>query len=101
MPLFGIDGLVASGQRFYVTQNGLAPERVTRLDLDADGERVAAAKILDMNDPEFAEPTLLTLVGKDLYVVGRSQWPAFDEKTGAFDPAKLKEPTILRIGIGD
>ena len=101
VPLFGIDGLVASGQRFYVTQNGLAPERVTRLDLDADGERVAAAKILDMNDPEFAEPTLLTLVGKDLYVVGRSQWPAFDEKTGAFDPAKLKEPAILRIGIGD
>ena len=100
VPLFGIDGLVASGRRFYVTQNGLAPERVTRLDLDAGGERVAAAKILDMNDPEFAEPTLLTLVGKDLYVVGRSQWPAFDEKTGAFDPAKLEEPAILRIGIG-
>jgi sugar lactone lactonase YvrE len=100
-PLFGIDGLIASGRRFYVTQNGLAPERVTRLELDASGERVVAAKILDMNDPEFAEPTLLTLVGKDLYVVGKSQWPAFDEKTGAFDPAKLVEPAILKIGIGD
>ena len=50
-----------------------------------------------MNDPEFAEPTLAALVGEDLYVVGKSQWPLFDEKTGAFDPAKLQEPVVLRI----
>ena len=99
VPLFGIDGLVASvgGRFFYVTQNGLAPQRVARLELDAAGDRVVAAKILDMNDPESTEPTLLTLVGKDLYVVGKSQWAAFDEQTRAFDPGKLREPVIVRI----
>ena len=99
VPLFGIDGLVASpsGRRFYVTQNGLAPQRVTRLELDAAGDRVVAGKILDMNDPECTEPTLLTLVGKDLYVIGKSQWAAFDEQTGAFDPGKLREPVVVKV----
>jgi sugar lactone lactonase YvrE len=100
-PLFGIDGLVASssagGRVFYVTQNGLAPQRVARLELDAAGDRVVAARILDMNDPEATEPTLLTLVEKDLYVIGKSQWAVFDEQTGAFDPGKLQEPVVVRI----
>jgi sugar lactone lactonase YvrE len=97
VPLFGIDGLIAGGESLFVVQNGIAPQRVVRLELDAKGDRVVGAKILDMNDPEFAEPTLAALVGDDLYVVGKSQWPLFDEKTGAFDPAKLQEPVVLRI----
>jgi sugar lactone lactonase YvrE len=100
VPLFGIDGLIARGGTLYAVQNGIAPARVVRLELDAKGGRVVAAAILDMNDPEFFEPTLATLVGDDLYVIGKSQWPLFDEKTGAFDPAKLKEPVILRVSTG-
>ena len=100
VPLLGIDGLVARGRTFYVTQNGIAPARVAALELDAAGERVVAGRILDMNDPEFAEPTLLTLVGDELYVVGRSQWGQYDEKTGAVDVGKLREPAILKIPVG-
>jgi hypothetical protein len=100
VPLLGIDGLVARGRTLYVTQNGIAPHRVTALELDASGERVATGRVLDMNDPEFAEPTLLVLARGDLYVVGRSQWGAFDEKTGAADEKKLREPAVLRIAIG-
>ena len=100
VPLLGIDGLVARGRTFYATQNGIAPARVAALELDAAGDRVVSGKILDMNDPEFAEPTLLTLVGDDLYVVGRSQWGRYDEKTGAVDEGKLRKPAILKIRIG-
>jgi len=100
VPLLGIDGLVVRGRTFYVTQNGIAPARVAALELDATGGRVVAGRILDMNDPEFAEPTLLTLVGDDLYVVGRSQWGQYDEKTGAVDLAKLREPAVLKIRAG-
>ncbi len=97
VPLHGIDGLLARGGSLFVVQNGITPQRVVRLDLDPKGDRVVAAEILDMNDPEFAEPTLAAFVGEDLYVVGKSQWPLFDEKTGAFDPAKLQEPAVLRV----
>ena len=100
VPLIGIDGLVARGGTLYVTQNGISPHRVAALSLDESGDRVVSGRILDMNDPEFAEPTLLALVGEDLYVVGRSQWGAFDEKTGAVDAKKLREPAVLKIPTG-
>ncbi len=99
VPLLGIDGLVIRGREIVVTQNGIDPHRVARLELDASGDRVARGRILDMNDPEFAEPTLGVLVGDDFYFIGKSQWSLFDEKTGAFDPAKLQEPTVLKIRV--
>lgn len=98
--LLGIDGLVLRGREIFVTQNGIEPPRVTRLELDAAGDRVERARILDMNDPEFAEPTLGVLVGDDFYIIGKSQWGQFDEKTGAFDPAKLQEPAVLKVKTG-
>jgi hypothetical protein len=100
VPLLGIDALVVVGESLVVTQNGIAPHRVVRLDLDAAGDRVAAGKILDMNDPEFVEPTLGVVVGADFCFLGASQWALFDEKTGAFDPAKLRDPVVLKVAIG-
>jgi hypothetical protein len=99
VPLYGIDGLLIEGRMIYVTQNGIEPHRVVRLELDASGERVVSGRILDMNDPEFAEPTLAVRVEDALYVIGKSQWGLFDEKTGAFDPGKLQEPTVLKVRI--
>ncbi len=99
VPLYGIDGLVMDGRAIYVTQNGIEPHRVARLELDAGGNRVVSGEILDMNDPEFAEPTLLVRVGGALYVIGKSQWALFDEKTGAFDPEKLQEPLVLVVRV--
>jgi len=98
-PLLGIDGLVLRGRLIVVSQNGIEPHRVTKLLLDASGDRVARAEILAMNDPEFAEPTLGVLVGGDFYFIGKSQWGQFDEKTGAFDPAKLQEPAVLKVRV--
>ncbi|HEY7574249.1 MAG TPA: hypothetical protein VIB08_03750 [Thermoanaerobaculia bacterium] len=100
VPLLGIDALVASGGALVVTQNGIAPHRVVRLDLDAAGDRVVAGKILDMNDPEFVEPTLGVVVGGDFCFLGASQWALFDEKTGAADAAKLRDPVLLKVAIG-
>jgi hypothetical protein len=72
---------------------------VARLELDESGDRVRRGEILDMNDPEFAEPTLGVLVGDDFYFIGKSQWKLFDEKTGAFDPERLQEPAVLRVTL--
>jgi hypothetical protein len=99
VPLLGIDGLVMRGREIVVTQNGIEPHRVARLELDESGDRVRRGEILDMNDPEFAEPTLGVLVGDDFYFIGKSQWELFDEKTGAFDPERLQEPAVLRVTL--
>lgn len=100
VPLLGIDGLAMRGRQIVVTQNGIEPHRVAKLELDASGRRVAGGEILDMNDPEFAEPTLGVLVGEDFYFIGKSQWGLFDEKTGAFDPDRLQEPAVLKVRVG-
>lgn len=97
--LIGLDALIRSGEDLVVTLNLLHPARVVRLALDASGERVARAVILDRADPEFAEPTLGVVVNDSVYVVGKSQWARFDEKTGAADEAALVEPAILKIPL--
>ena len=100
VPLLGIDGLLMRGRQIIVTQNGIEPHRVARLELDRAGDRVVGGEILDMNDPEFAEPTLGVLVGDRLYFIGKSQWGLFDEKTGAFEPSRLQEPAVLTVPVG-
>ena len=97
--LIGVDGVARSGEELVVTLNLLQPARVARLVLDPSGERVTRAVILDRADPEFAEPTLCAVVGDAVYVVGRSQWGRFDEKSGAADGAGLIEPVILKIPL--
>lgn len=97
--LLGVDGLVRYRGDLVVTQNMLLPHRVVRLKLDPSGVRVSQAAVLDQSDPEFAEPTLATVVEDDLYIVGKSQWAHFDEKTGAVEEAGLVPPAILRISL--
>ena len=99
VPLLGIDGLAVRGREIVVTQNGIEPHRVAALELDPAGDRVVRGRILDMNDPEFAEPTLGVLAGDDFYFIGKSQWGLFDEKTGAFDPSRLQKPAVLKVSV--
>ena len=98
--LIGVDGLARYGRELVVTQNMLRPHRVLRLTLEAgQPARVAVATVLDQADPEFAEPTLAVIVDDEVFVVGKSQWERFDEKTGAVDEEKLVPPAILRIPL--
>lgn len=99
LALLGVDGLIRYRGDLVVIQNMLRPHRVVRLRLDPSGARVAHATILDQSDPEFLEPTLATVVDEDLYVVGKSQWGRFDEKTGAVDETRLVPPAILKIPL--
>ena len=99
LPLFGIDGMVVRGRRIVVTQNGIEPHRVATFLLDEAGDRVVSGAILDMNDPEFAEPTLGALVGDEFFFIGRSQWSLYDEQTGKVDAARLRDPVVLQVRV--
>jgi hypothetical protein len=97
--LVGIDGLVRAGRDLVATQNLFFPNRVVRIRLDRTGRRISGVEVLERANPLYAEPTLGVVVGGDFYFIARSQWSAFDAKTGAADPGKLQAPLVLSLSI--
>lgn len=96
--LVGIDGLTMFQGDLIAIQNGIRPHRVLRLSVDIAAKSVRRVDILQMNHAAFDEPTLGVIVGKELFYVANSQWGSFDK--GVIWPVeKLKEPTILRLGL--
>jgi len=87
----GIDGLYLWNNRLIVIQNGIKPQRVMRLQLDAGGTKVEAVRPLAVAQPEFDFPSYGVIVGEDLYYFGNSQW--VNNKAG------LKPVTVLRTPL--
>ena len=70
----GIDGLYLWNNRLIIIQNGIKPQRVMRLQLDASGTRVETVRPLAVAQPEFDYPTYGVIVGEDFYYFANSQW---------------------------
>jgi sugar lactone lactonase YvrE len=97
--LNGADGLVLAGDSLYAVQNGIQPNRVLRVDLSADGTRVTGAKILEMNNPAFDEPTLAVAVDGFLYVNAASQGGKFQNEKKPITPDEMREAVILKVPL--
>jgi hypothetical protein len=94
--LLGIDGLVWHDGGLIAVQNGTAPARIVRLQLDPSGQRITGLSVLDRNIAQAPEPTLGTVWGNRYFYVANSQWEAYDEsgrlRTGVRrEPARLLE----------
>ncbi len=98
---YGIDGLYVYGDDLIGIQNGTSPQRVVLLDLNMEKEQISRLTVLEMNHPEFLEPTLGQVVGDEFYYVANSGWPRF------IDPATLPTapwddlpaPLILKVDL--
>ncbi|HTR02032.1 MAG TPA: hypothetical protein VMN82_02465 [Thermoanaerobaculia bacterium] len=99
LALNGIDGLVSFDGSLVAIQNGIAPHRVSRLDLTPDGAGVARARILEMNNPAFDEPTLGTVVDGALYFTANNQGHLFEDPKKPPTPADLRDVVILRLPL--
>ena len=97
--LNGIDGLVWSGGSLFAVQNGVEPNRVIRVDLSADGTSVTGAKILEMNNPAFDEPTLAVAANGALYVTANSQGGKFQNQKKPITPEEMQDAVILKVPI--
>lgn len=95
----GIDGLYMTGHDLVAIQNGVTPARVVRLVLDARGDRIARSDVLERARPDYAEPTLGVIVGRDLFYVANSQWERFRDDGGIDAPERLQEPLVLRLRL--
>lgn len=100
LALNGIDGLAFSSGSLIGIQNGIAPHRVIRLDLSADGMTISRARILEMNNPAFDEPTLGAVAGGALYFVANSQGGRFLDEKRPVKPEEMREALILKLPLG-
>jgi sugar lactone lactonase YvrE len=90
----GVDGIVLDGARIFAIQNGAAPARLVRFDLDPSGERIAAVSIVDRHLPLADEPTIATRLGPELLYVANSQWEKYDDR-GRRLPGTTVAPTVV------
>jgi sugar lactone lactonase YvrE len=94
-PLNGIDGLAFSRGSLYAVQNGIKPHRVVRLTLSADGSRITAGRILEMNNPLFDEPTLGIVANGAFHYVANSQGGRFLK--GDVPASEQREVVVLKV----
>jgi hypothetical protein len=87
----GIDGLYLQDNALFMIQNGIRPQRVMRLQLDASGTKIENVRPLAVAQPEFDFPSFGTLVAEDLYYFASSQGIG---KTGSEKPV-----TVLRTPL--
>jgi hypothetical protein len=93
----GIDGLLFVRGSLVGIRNGLRPHAILRIALSPDLDRVASVTALERAVPEWDEPTLGTLAGRDLVYVSTSQYERFG-KDGAPGP-DLVAPVLRRLPL--
>jgi len=98
--LYGIDGLAWHEGALIGVQNGVEPARVVRLDLSPDGTRISAVRIIDMNQPRVAEPTIGVVVGDRYYYVANSFGGLLRKPNSVLADQPLEEPVILMMKLG-
>lgn len=78
--LGGIDGMYLWNNNLVIIQNGIKPQRVMRLGLDATGTRVENVRPLAVAQPVFDFPNFGAVKGEDLvYFAGSRGWDSKDE----------------------
>jgi hypothetical protein len=95
----GIDGLASFRHSLLAIQNGIEPNRVIRIDLAPDGKSVAGARILEMNDPAFDEPTLGVVVSGALYFTADSQGGRFQDEKHPIRSEEMRDAVVLKLPL--
>lgn len=97
--LHGIDGLMRYGRDLIAIQNGVDPQRVVRLRMNQSWTSVEGLDVMAANLAEISEPTLATIAGNDVLVIGNGQWERFADD-GSVKGTEPFEPTrIVRVAL--
>jgi sugar lactone lactonase YvrE len=94
--LLGLDGLVVSGSDIIAVQNGLEPQRVVRIRLNAAADAVVGVAVLAAALPGFDDLTLITLVNGRPRVIAQSGWAGFDSPRATPPPHAVR---IMTVGL--
>ena len=97
--LGGIDGLYWYNGTLVVIENGMRPQRVMRLSLSAEGNKISRVMPLDVANPAFKLPTYGAVAGEKLYFIANSQKNLYGQygelKDGAVsEPVKVFDSNL-------
>jgi sugar lactone lactonase YvrE len=95
--LGGLDGLTRVADGFIAVQIGVKPERVVRLRLDPQGQRIAAVEVLESNHPNYNGPIQGAVDGNTFLYVANSQLGLANGETGVFPADKATATIVLRL----
>ncbi|MEW5675473.1 hypothetical protein ABGT15_04100 [Flavobacterium enshiense] len=94
----GIDGLVFHDNSLLAIHNGVKPIRVMQYLMNENQDIIEEVKIIDINQPEFDEPALATVIKGKLYFFANSPWKAYN-KTFELDMTKFEAPILYHYDI--
>ncbi|HWR34541.1 MAG TPA: SMP-30/gluconolactonase/LRE family protein [Clostridia bacterium] len=91
-----IDGLYLYKNSLIGVQNGLGNDRAARFYLNASGDAIVSAEVLESRNPLFDIPTTGSIVGDDFYLLANAQLSKLNKGEIA---APTNETKILRIRL--
>lgn len=97
--LIGLDGLVATPEgQVLAIQNGLRPNRVLRIELDASAENITRVTVIESGHVTMAAPSLACLaIDGDCYFIGNAGWTRFENTEG--QPSSPRLVPIFRLRL--
>ncbi len=98
LALTGIDGLYRVGRDLIAVQNGLEPNRIMRLALDATMRRVVRATTV-ARGPRARELTHATFVGGWLYFLRGSGWDRVADDGTMTQASPSTGPEVVRVRL--
>ncbi len=98
--LTGADGLYLYENSLVAVQNANpSPERVIRLFLNAAGNKVEKARVIESNHPLYAVPTTGVIVGDDFFYIANTHLDSIDAAGKISPTAKLRDLTLLKLSL--
>lgn len=98
--LTGADGLYLYRNSLVAVQNAhRAPDRVVRLFLNAAGDRVEAARVLESNHPLYDLPTTGVVVGDEFFYMANTHIQSLGPDGKLSPAAKLRDVVVLRLKL--
>lgn len=98
--VLGIDGLARlDPHQLLAVQNGIAPPRIVRLTLSADGGAITAVTPVERYLPEAHEPTQGVVTGGAFVYLANSPWSNYDGDGRPLADATWPAPLVLRLPV--
>lgn len=97
--LGGIDGLYLYKGDLIGIQNGTAPQRIVRIDLDKKGVTARSLSVLQQALPEWNEPTHGYIEGERFVYIATSNWPAYGDDGKPVDGATLQPLRLMSVDL--
>ena len=98
--LTGADGLYLYRNSLVAVQNAhRAPDRVVRLFLNAAGDRVEAARVLESNHPLYDLPTTGVVVGDEFFYMANTHIQSLGPDGKLSPAAKLRDVLVLKLKL--